>query len=106
MRILLVIGTIHDRPSCSIGYVLAFPQADFDVPVYIELPVRFEPPKLVPGNYVLFLNKSLYGLKQAAVNWFGCLKDGLEACDFFQSNVDPFFSRREWWSLSTWMTVL
>ena len=40
------------------------------------------------GTYVLCLNKSLYGLKQGSYNWFMKLKNGLEARDLVQSNVD------------------
>ncbi len=49
----------------------------------------FEPPDGYPGEYVLSLNKSLYGLKQVAFTWLECLKEGLESRDFFQSSVDP-----------------
>ncbi len=89
VRTVLAIATIHDLPSFSIDFVLAYPQADLDVPVYMELPIGFESPKGVPGDYFLSLNKSLYGLKQTAVICFECLKGGLDAHDFFQSNLDP-----------------
>ncbi len=39
-------------------------------------------------RYVLKLNKSLYGLKQAGFNWFKKLQEGLIAWDFIQSQVD------------------
>ena len=51
-------------------FVLTFPQAKLDVPVYMELPIGME----VVGagdnrhTYVLKLNRSLYGLKQASMN--------------------------------------
>ena len=37
VRSLLAIASIHEFPSRSIGFVLAFPQADIDVGVFIEL---------------------------------------------------------------------
>jgi hypothetical protein len=70
-------------------FVLAFPQADLDIPVYMELSLGFEAP--LDGNcrlYVLRLNKSLYGLKQAGYNWFAKLRNGLLDCGFTQSNID------------------
>ena len=63
VRLLLAVAKIHKLPSKSIDFVLAFPQADLEVPVYMELPLGFEAP--LNGNrrlYVLRLNKSLYGL--------------------------------------------
>ena len=91
VRSLLAISHIHQLKSKSIDFVLAFPQADLDVPVYMELPIGFEPLDLEGDqkSYVLSLNKSLYGLKQALHNWLGKLKDGLLARDFISSQVDP-----------------
>ena len=53
----------------------------------MQLPIGVE----VKGEYgyVLNLNKSLYGLKQASLNWFEHLRKGLEARDYVQSRVDP-----------------
>ncbi len=71
--LLLIVAKIHSLSSKSIDFVLAFPQADLDVPVYMELPAGVNPVDVTDGNqrrYVLKLNKSLYGLKQAGYNWF------------------------------------
>ncbi len=38
VRLLLVVAKIHGLKSKSIDFVLAFHQADLDVPVYMELP--------------------------------------------------------------------
>jgi hypothetical protein len=57
--------------SKSIDFVLAFPQADLEVPVYMELPMGFDVPENESQkHYVLRLNKRLYGLKQAGYNCF------------------------------------
>ncbi len=40
-------------------------------------------------GYILKLKKSLYGLKQASLNWFEKLKQGLTDCGFFPSEIDP-----------------
>ncbi len=51
--------------------MLAFPQADLEIPVYMDLPISFDPPEgEYHKSYVLRLNKSLYGLKQSGYNWF------------------------------------
>jgi hypothetical protein len=97
VRILLAIAKIHRLPSRSIDFVLAFPQADLEVPVYMELPLGFDAPDNENRKfYVLRLNKSLYGLKQAGYNWFAKLSNGLEDRGFVASQVDPciFFWQR------------
>ena len=91
VRLLLIVAKIHQLESKSIDFVLAFPQADLDVPVYMELPAGVVPMDEIDENrrrYVLRLNKSLYGLKQAGHNWFEKLRTGLLDRDFIQSQVD------------------
>ena len=91
VRLLLIVAKIHNLESKSIDFVLAFPQADLDVPVFMELPSGVTPIDETDSNrrrYVLRLNKSLYGLKQAGHNWFEKLRTGLEDRGFVQSRVD------------------
>ena len=74
--------------SDQLTFLLAFPQADLDVDVLMELLLGM----VVDGNrgeWVLKLNRSLYGLKQASANWFDILKTGLERRGYHQSQVDP-----------------
>ena len=79
VRLLLALCNIHGLESKSIDFILAFPQADLDVDIWMELPTGI----VVSGKdtesraYVLKLKKSLYGLKQASLNWFDKLKQGL-----------------------------
>jgi hypothetical protein len=92
----LAVAKIHGLPSKSIDFVLAFPQADLEVPVYMELPLGFDAPENGSQKlYVLCLNKSLYGLKQAGYNWFAKLHNGFIDCGFTQSNIDAcvFFGK-------------
>jgi hypothetical protein len=88
---------IHGLSSKSINFVLAFPQADLENPLYMELPASFDAPNNEDWKfYVLKLNKSLYGLKQAGYNWFAKLSNGLQDRGFVQSSVDPcvFFGHK------------
>ena len=62
---------VLDLDIKSINFVIASPQADLDVTVYMELPAGME---LVGhgqyiSKYLLKLKKSLYGLKQVSLNW-------------------------------------
>ena len=76
--------------SRSIDLVLAFPQADLDVPVYMELPIGMEVPgyEVYNKSYVLRLRKSLSGLNQASANWYDMLNKGLEIWGFKESVAD------------------
>ena len=91
VRMLLVVAKIHNLDSKSIDFVLAFPQADLDIPVYMELPAGVTPIEETDATrrrYVLRLNKSLYGLKNSGHNWFEKLRSGLVDRGFIQSQVD------------------
>ena len=55
----------------------------------MRLPIGFDVKDDPSGAYVLRFKKNLYGLKQAAKNWFDMLSDGLIARDFVSSTTDP-----------------
>ena len=91
VRFLLIVAKIHKLESKSIDFILAFPQADLDVPVYMELPPGIIPTDEVDENrhkYCLALKSNLYGLKQAGFNWFEKLKCGLQMRGFIPSQID------------------
>ena len=84
--LLLVISVVENLHTWQVDFVLAFPQASLDVEIYMLLPQGFD----ADGrDFVLLLQKNLYGLKQASMTWFEKLRDGLVACGFCQSIVDP-----------------
>ena len=95
LRSLLTIASINSFTSISIYFVLAFPQSDLDVDVFMYLTLGMG----VDGNileWVLKLNKLLYGLKQASANLFGLLKNSLESRVFHQYQVGIFvFDRKD-----------
>jgi hypothetical protein len=87
--LILAIAKIHCLLSKSIDFVLAFPQADLEIPVYMDLPIGFDARDGESCKfYVLRLNKSLYELKQAGYYWFAKLSNGLQDRGFVQSNID------------------
>ena len=70
IRFLLIVAQILDLDTQAIDFVLAFPRADLDVPVYMELPagMDLEEQGENSSRYMLRLSKSLYGLKQGSFN--------------------------------------
>jgi hypothetical protein len=59
VRLLLIIAKIHGLQSKSLDFVLAFPQADLDVPIYMAIPAGINQIDVLDENrccYVLKLN--------------------------------------------------
>ncbi len=74
----------------AIDFVLAFPQAELDVDIWMYLPIGFQvDTENESKRYILKLNKSLYGLEQASLNWFEKLKQGLIDRGFYPSAINP-----------------
>jgi hypothetical protein len=97
VKLLLVTAKIHGLESKSIDFVLAFPQADLNVDIWMDLPISFKPIKDPDhkSHYVLKLQKSLYGLKQASFNWYRKLCAGLKDQGFKASTVDQCLYMRK-----------
>ena len=98
VQLLLDLCNIHNLESKSIIFVLPFTQADLEVDIWMELPIGFVIDEFLYGDsrsYVLKLNKYLYGLKQASLNWYDKLCVGLIARDFLPSVIDPCFYMKD-----------
>ena len=95
VRVLMTISLLHGLDSATMDFILAFPQAKLDVDIYMEIPAGMEFPGCFWKQYVLKLNKNLYGLKQAGLNWFNFLSEGLQQRGFLQSAVDPCIMYRQ-----------
>jgi hypothetical protein len=89
--LLLALCNIHGLESKTIDFILAFPQADLDVDIWMELPtgIIVSDREDTLWAYVLKLKKSLYGLKQESLNWFEKLKQGLKDRGFTPSEINP-----------------
>jgi hypothetical protein len=75
IRILLAYATHHDFKVHQMDVKSAFLNGPLQEEVYVEQPPGFEDQKL--PNHMYKLHKAIYGLKQAARAWYGCLKDFL-----------------------------
>ena len=87
IRFLLVVTMICGWKSIQIDFVLAFPQADIEQEMYMELPSGIQT-KDPDKDYVLQLTKNLYGQKQASRVFYLHLKKGLEKIGFQPSQID------------------
>jgi hypothetical protein len=89
VRLILLLAQIYKLDSKAIDFILAFPQAELDVNIWMHLPIGFQvDTQHESKSYILGLN-SLYGLKQASLNWFKKLIQGLIDREFHQSAINP-----------------
>jgi len=86
VRLMLALSIVHGLNTKSIDFVLAFPQAELERDVFMELPYGFGYEN--KGKYVLKLKKNLYGLCNASYNWFNKITKGLESEGFVRSEID------------------
>jgi hypothetical protein len=87
IRMYLILAILNKRITRQIDWVLAYPQADIECDLYMEIPRGFK----FNGSHkdhVLLLKKNLYGQKQAGRVWNQYLHSGLLARGFLQSQVD------------------
>ena len=93
VRLILAIAKIHKLDSKAIDFVLAFPQADLEEDIWMDLPAGFQVDGQTEGDsdrhYLLKLKANLYGLKQASYNWYEKLKQAFIDRDFKPSDIDP-----------------
>ena len=86
VRTMLTLSKIHNLHTKSIDFILAYPQADVKIPIYL-----FTPQGVIIGNgsrdVVLRLRKDLYGLKDAGRTWWEHLSTELPDLDLKQSQL-------------------
>jgi hypothetical protein len=89
VHLFLLLAQIYKLDSKAIDFVLAFQQAELDVDIWLCLPIGVQGDTENESKcYILKLDKSLYGLKQASLNWFKKLKQGLIDRRFHSSAID------------------
>ena len=94
VRLILEISKTHSLDSRSIYFVLAFPQADLEEDIWVQLPIGFQ----IDGQseadsynqYVLKLDKNIYVVNQGIFNWYKKLKKLLVNRYFKPSDIDKF----------------
>ena len=99
VRIVMILSLLENLHSCSIDFVLAFPQAKIEVDIYMHMPFGYKPPKDRPdGLYVLKLRKNLYRLKDESATFWKKCRDTLTSSryGFVQSDIDQcLFIRKD-----------
>jgi hypothetical protein len=84
----LVISILHDWETWQIDFVLAYPQADVECDIYMEVPVGFHLPGRDKKSYCLKLKKNIYGTRQAGWVWNKSVDKGLLKLGYTASKID------------------
>jgi hypothetical protein len=87
IRLFLIISIMKGWESRQIDFVLAFPQADVECDIYMEVPVGFDL-KQKKKDFCLKLRKNIYGTKQAGRVWNRHVNKGLRKLGFKASLID------------------
>jgi hypothetical protein len=87
IRLYFMIPAIRKWHTRQVDFVLAYPHADIETDLYMDIPKGFETPN-AEEPYCLKLKKNLYGQKQAGRVWNRFLHDGLTKLGFQQSSED------------------
>ena len=86
---LLIMSIINKWATRQINFVMAYPQANIECPMYMQIPQGFR----VQGTasqekQVIKLTKNIYGQKKEGQVWNQHLTKGLTKIGFRQSKVD------------------
>ena len=87
IRFFLTLAIINGWHSRQLDFVLAYPQADIEKVLYMDIPQGFHHHHS-RKSHVLRLKKNLYGQKQAGRVWNQHLHKGLTQLGFVQSKID------------------
>ena len=87
IRLVLILILTQNWTTRVIDYTNAFPQANIDTDIYVEMPALFGSKD--GSDKVLKLKKSLYGLKQNPRTFYQHLNQGLINRGWTASTIDP-----------------
>jgi hypothetical protein len=87
IRLFLTLAAVRGWHSRQVDFVLAYPQADIETEMYMEIPRGFEY-QHSRKTHCLKLIKNLYGQRQAGRVWNKHLHKGLITMGFTRSDID------------------
>ena len=89
IRLLMTLSALNGWHTRQLDYVLAFPQAPVERELYMEIPKGFDIDEGRTDDYILKINRNIYGQKQAGRVWNQYLVNKLiKELGFRQSKVD------------------
>ena len=109
LRLILTLCALYGWHSKQLDYVLAYPQAPVEKPLYMKIPKGFSIDEGNTDDYVLNVLKNIYGQKQAGRVWNKYLTNKLvDKLGFTQSKTDEcvFYRGQTMYALYTDDSIL
>jgi hypothetical protein len=109
LRLILTLSALHGWHTKKLDYVLAYPQAPVEKPLYMKIPKGFSIDEGNTDDYVLKVLRNIYGQKQAGRVWNQYLTNKLiGTLGFTQSKTDEcvFYRGKTMYALYTDDSIL
>ena len=82
LRVFMILSLIHGWASCQLDFVMAYPQAPTEKPLYMRLPQGHHHKGITKDTHVLKLIRNIYGQKQAGRVWNKYRDEGMKEVGF------------------------
>ena len=89
VRIFLILSILLGWQSRQLDFVMAYPQAPAEMPLYMRLPQGYKCNRITRKTHALKLLHNVYGQKQAGRVWNKFMDQGMREIRFKPSKFDP-----------------
>jgi hypothetical protein len=97
IRLMIIFSIIFSWALCQVAFVMAYPQAQIKMDIYMELPQGIQTAHGNSKNHVLKLGKNIYGQIQTGCEWnlylvdelmsIGLIPSQIDGCMFFRNDI-------------------
>ena len=95
VRLFLILSLILGWQSRQLDFVMAYPQAPTEMPLYMHLPQGYRRDGVSHRTHALKLVRNVYGQKQAGRVWNKYMDQGMKEIGFTPSSFDPCLYYRD-----------
>ena len=85
----MILSLIHGWASHQLDFVMVYPQAPAEKPLYMRLPQGYQCKGITKDTHALKLIGNIYGQKQAGRVWNKYLDESMKEVGFTPSDYDP-----------------
>ena len=89
VRLFLILSLLLGWQSRQLDFVMAYPQAPAEMPLYMWLPQGYQRRGMTRKTHALKLIRNVYGQKQAGRVWNKYMDKGMKNIGFTPSKIDP-----------------